>query len=107
MSHELGCYSNSQQEPTGEARIDEQASLVVSLAVPDDSPIPLRGIIDTGLANQKWLSFVFNRVDLQTCVALQSHRIDLYAANGTTIKFFRIADRVGFQLDGYQLRPLL
>ena len=29
--HELRCYSISKQEPTGEARIDERASLVVSL----------------------------------------------------------------------------
>ena len=33
--HELRCYSISRQEPTGEARIVERASLVPSFAVPD------------------------------------------------------------------------
>ena len=46
--HELRCYSISKQEPTGEAHIDERASLVVSFAVPDANPIPLRGMVDTG-----------------------------------------------------------
>ena len=46
--HELRCYYIDQQEPTGEARIDERASLVVSFTIPDAAPTPLRGPIDTG-----------------------------------------------------------
>ena len=45
--HELRCYKFDQQEPTGEARIDECASLVLSFTIPDAAPIPLRGLIDT------------------------------------------------------------
>ena len=36
-------------------------------------------------------------------MALQSHRIDLYAAFGKTIKTFGIGERVRFQLGGYGL----
>ena len=69
--HELRCYSISKQEPTGEARIDERASLVVSFAVPDANPIPLRGMVDTG-SDVSIMSFsAFNRVALRTGVALQ------------------------------------
>ena len=105
--HELRCYSSSKQEPTGEARIDERASLVVSFAVPNANPIPLRGMVDTG-SGVSILSFsAFNRVDLQTGVALQPHQIDLYAANGKTIKTFGIAERVRFQLGRYELETNL
>ena len=39
-SRDLHCYDIIKQEPTGEARIDERASLVVSFAVPDANPFP-------------------------------------------------------------------
>ena len=68
--HELRCYSISNQEPTGEARIDERASLVVSFAVPDANPISLRGMVTTGSA---WTFSAFHRVALKTGVALQPH----------------------------------
>ena len=45
---ELKCYNINHQEPTGEARIDERASLVVSFVVPHAAPFPLRGLVDTG-----------------------------------------------------------
>ena len=45
---ELKCYNINHQESTGEARIDERASLVVSFVVPHAAPIPLRGLVDTG-----------------------------------------------------------
>ena len=45
---ELKCYNINHQEPTGEARIDERASLVVAFVVPHAAPIPLRGLVDTG-----------------------------------------------------------
>ena len=100
---ELRCYSISRQEPTVEARIDERASLVVSFAVPNANPISLRGMVDTGSGVSIMSFSAFNRVALQTGVALQPHRIDLYAANGKTIKTFGIAERVRFQLGGYEL----
>ena len=34
-SQELRCYNIDTQEPSGEARIDERASLVVSFVIPD------------------------------------------------------------------------
>ena len=49
----------------------------------------------------------FNRVALRTGVALQPYRIDLYAANGKTMKTFGIAERVRFQLGGYELETNL
>ena len=101
--HELRCYNISKQEPTGEARIDERALLVVSFAVPDANPIPLRGMVDTGSGVTIMTFSAFNRVALQSGVALQPHRMDLYAANGKTIKTFGIAERLRFQLGGYEL----
>ena len=101
--HELRCYSISKPEPTGEARIDERASLVVSFAVPDANPIPLKGMVDTGSGLSIMTFSAFNRVALQTGVVLQSHRMDLYAANGKTMKTFGIADSLRFQLGGYEL----
>ena len=48
VPHELRRYSISKQEPTGEARFYERASLGVSFAVLDANPVPLRGMVDTG-----------------------------------------------------------
>ena len=101
--HELRCYSISKQEPTGEAHIDERASIVVSFAVPDANPISLTGMVDKGSGVSIMTFSAYNRVALQTGVALQPHRVDLYAANGKTMKTFGIAERVRFQLGGYEL----
>ena len=101
--HELRCYSISKQEPTSEARIDERASPIVSFAVPDANPIPQRGMVDTGSGVSIMTFSAFNRVALQTGVALQPHRMHLYAANGKTMKTFGIAERLRFQLGGYEL----
>ena len=94
--HELRCYSISKQEPTDEARIDERTSLVVSFAVTDVNPISLRGMVDTGSGVSIMSFSAFNRVALQTSVALQPYRIGLNAANWKTIKTFGIAERVRF-----------
>ena len=72
---EIRCYGISKQEPTGEARIDERASLVVSFAVLDANPIPLRGLFDTASGVSIMTFSAFSRVALQKDVALQSHRI--------------------------------
>ena len=101
--HELRCNSISKQEHTGEAGIDERASLVVSFAKTDANPIPLRGMVDVGSRVSTMTFSAFNCVALQTGVALQHHRIDLYSANGKTIKNSGKAARVLFQLGGSEL----
>ena len=100
---ELKCYNINHQEPTGEARIDERASLVVSFVVPHAAPIPLRGLVDTGSGVSILTFSAFNRVAARTGAVLKPYQIDLYAANGPTIKTFGLAERVRFQLGGYEL----
>ena len=63
---ELKCYNINHQEPTGEARIDERASLVVSFVVPHAAPIPLRGLVDTGSGVSILTFSAFNRVAART-----------------------------------------
>ena len=101
---ELKSYNINREEPTGEARIDERASLVVSFIIPEATPIPLRGLVDTG-SGVSILSFsAFNRIAVQTGDVLRPCRIDFYAANGKTIKTFGMMERVRFQLGGYELQ---
>ena len=101
---ELKCYNINRQEPTGEARIEERASLVVLFIMLEAAPIPLRGLVDTG-SGVSILSFsAFNRIAVKTGVVLRPYKIDLYAANGKTIKPFGIVERVRFQLGGYELQ---
>ena len=100
---ELKCYNINHQEPTCEARIDQRASLVVSFVVPQAAPIPLRGLIDTGSGVSILTFSAFNRVAAQTGTVLKPYRIDLYAANGKTIKTFGLAEQIRFQLEGYEL----
>ena len=103
-SQELKCYNINRQEPTGEARVDECASLVVSFIMPDTAHIPLRGLVDTG-SGVSILSFsAFNRIAVQTGAVLRPYKVDLYAANGKTIKTFGIVECVRFQLGGYELQ---
>ena len=103
-SQELKCYNINRQEPTGEARIDERASLVVSFIKPDTAPIPLRGLVDTG-SGVSILSFsAFNLIAVQTCAVLRPYKVDLCAANEKTIKTFGIVECVRFQLGGYELQ---
>ena len=100
---ELKCYNINHQEPTGEARIDERASLVVSFVVPHAAPIPLRGLVDTGSGVSILTFSAFNRVAAQTGTVLKPYQVDLYAANGKTIKTYGLAERINFQLGGYEL----
>ena len=99
---ELKCYDINHQEPTGEARIDERASLVVSFVVPQVAPIPLRGLVDTSSGVSMTFSGL-NRIAAQTGTVLKPYQIDLYAANGKTIKTFGLAEQIRFQLGGYEL----
>ena len=100
---ELKCYNINHQEPTGEARIDERASLVVSFVVPHAAPIPLRGLVDTGSGVSILTFSAFNRVAAQTGTVLKPYQVDLYAANGKTIKTYGLAEPIHFQLGGYEL----
>ena len=100
---DLKCYNIIRQEPTGEARIDERASLVVSFVVPHAAPIPLRGLVDTGSGVSILTFSAFNLVAVQTGAMLKPYQIDLYAANGKAIKTFGMAEHVRFQLGGYEL----
>ena len=69
--HELRCCNIDQQKPTGEARIDDRASLVVSFTIPDAAPIPLRGLIDTG-SGFPILSFLaYNKLAVHTGTPLR------------------------------------
>ena len=100
---ELKCYNINHQEPTGEARIDERASLVVSFMVPHAAPIPLRGLVDTGSGVSILTFSAFNRVAARTGTVLKPYQVDLYAANGKTIKTYGLAEHIHFQLGGYEL----
>ena len=100
---ELKCYNINHQEPTGEARIDERASLVVSFVVPHAAPIPLRGLVDTGSGVSILTFSAFNRVAARTGTVLKPYQVDLYAANGKTIKTYGLAEHIHFQLGGYEL----
>ena len=102
-AQELKCYNINYQEPTGEARIDEPASLVVSFVVPQAAPIPLRGLVDTGSGVSILTFSAFNRIAAQTGTVLKPYQIDLYAAKGKTIKNFGLAEQIRFQLGGYEL----
>ena len=102
-AQELKCYNINHQEPTDEARIDERASLVVSFVVPQAAPIPLRGLVDTGSGVSILTFSAFNCIAAQTGTVLKPYQIDLYAANGKTIKTFGLAEQIRFQLGGYQL----
>ena len=100
---ELKCYNINHQEPTGEARIDERASLVVSFVVPHAAPFPLQGLVDTGSGVSILTFSAFNRVAAQTGTVLKPYQVDLYAANGKTIKTYGLAECIHFQLGGYEL----
>ena len=92
------------QKPTDEARIDERASLVASFVVPYAAPIPLRGLVDTGSGMSILTFSAFNRVAVQTGAMLKPYQIDLYAANGKTIRTMGMEECVRFQLGGYELK---
>ena len=71
--------------------------------VPDAAPVPLRGLIDTGSGVSILTFSAYNRVAVRTGTLLRPYGIDLYAANGKTIKTFGLAEKVKFQLGGYEL----
>ena len=93
---ELRCYNIDTQEPSGEATIDEHASLVVSFVIPDAAPVLLRGLIDTGSGVSILTFSAYNRLAMHTGTILRPYGIDLYAANGKTIKTFGLAEKVKF-----------
>ena len=86
--HELRCNSISKNEPTGDARVDERSSIKVSSTGLGPSPIPLSRIVDTESVVTVMTFSTCNRVALQIGIALQPHRLDLYAANGKICSFY-------------------
>ena len=95
-SQELRCYNIDTQEPSGEARIDERASLVVSFVIPEAALVPLRGLVDTGSGVSILTFSVYNRRAVHAGKTLRPYGIDLYEANGRTIKTFGLAEKVKF-----------
>ena len=89
---------------TGEAHIDDRASLVVSFVKPEAAPIPWRGLVDTGSVVSFLTFSAFKRIAVHTGAALRPYRIDLCAAKGKTIRTFGMVERVRFQLGGYELQ---
>ena len=71
--------------------------------VPHAAPIPLRALVDTRSGVSVLTFSAFNRVAVQRGAVLKPYLIDLYVANGKTIKSFGMAERVHFQLRGYEL----
>ena len=71
--------------------------------MPHAAPIPLRGLVDTGSDVSISTFSAFNRVAARTGTVLKPYQIDLYAANGKTIKTFGLAEQIRFQLGGYEL----
>ena len=97
-SQELRCYNIDTQEPSGEARIDESVSLVVSFVIPDAAPVPKW----VGRYSFRSIYSHFFGLQSYSCAYWQTLRpfgIDLYAANGKTIRTFGLAEKVKFQLD--------
>ena len=85
---ELRCYDIDQQEPTGDARINERVSLVVSFTIPDAAPIPLRWLIESGSGVSILTFSTYNRLALHTGTLMRPFGVDLYAANEKTSKTF-------------------
>ena len=102
-TQELRCYNITRQDTTGEARIDERASLVVSFTISDATPLPLKGLIDTGSGVSILMFPAYNKLAAQIDAVLKPYGINMYAANGKTIKTFGLAEKFRFQLGGYEL----
>ena len=71
--------------------------------MPHAAPIPLRRLVDTGSGVSILTFSAFNRVAARTGTVLKPYQVDLYAANGKTIKTYGLAERIHFQLGGYEL----
>ena len=73
---ELRCYNIDTQKPTGEARIDDRVSLVVSFVVPDAAPVPLRGLGYTGSGVFILTFSAYNRLAVPTGTILRPYGIE-------------------------------
>ena len=100
---ELRCYNIDKQDTTRDAGIDKRASLVVSFTIPDAAPMPLRGLIGTGSGVSILTFSAYNRLAVHTGNLLRPYGVDLYAANGKTIKTIGVAENVTLRLDGYEI----
>ena len=59
--------------------------------------------MDTGSGVSILTFSALNRVAAQTGTVLKPYQVDLYAANGKTMKTYGLAERIHFQLGGYEL----
>ena len=71
--------------------------------MPQAAPILLRGLVHTGSGVSILTFSAFNRIAAQTGTVLKPYQMDLYAANGKTIKTFGLAEQIRFLLGGYQI----
>ena len=79
---ELRCYIISVQDPQGEARIDERASLVVAFGTTLQEPIPLFGMIDTGSGVSILSLAAYQKIASAHTLSLLPYDVQLFAANG-------------------------
>ena len=96
-TNELRSYNSNKKDPTGEARIDELASLVVFIIL-DAAALPLKRLIDTSSRFPILTFSAYNRLAEQTGAILWPLGVDLYAANGETTKTFGLVESRKFQL---------
>ena len=96
---ELRCYNIGVQDAQGEAQIDERASLVVAFGTPQQKPIPLFGMIDTGSGVSILSLSAYKKIASQHELNLSPYDIELFAANGKSITTVGIAEDVSFQLE--------
>ena len=89
---------------SGEARIDERASLVVAFGNTLQEPIPLYGMIDTGSGVSILSLSAYQKIASAHALSLLPYDIQLYAANGKTINTIGITENVNFQLGGHTLK---
>ena len=101
---ELRCYNIGVQDVQGEARIDERASLVVAFGSTLQEPIPLYGMIDTGSGVSILSLNAYQKIASAHALSLLPYDIQLYVANGKTIKTIGIAENVSFLLGGHTLK---
>ena len=63
----MKCYKISVQDATGEARIDEWASLVVAFDNPLQEPIPLFGMVETGSGVSILMLSAYQKISQPAC----------------------------------------
>ena len=76
----LRCSTIDNQDPTGEGKIDERASLVVSFTIIDAAPLPQRRLRDTASENSILAFSSYTGLTVHMGTLLRPYGVDLYAA---------------------------